>query len=138
MPQGELKSEWWFQSQMLRQEGEMDCGVCVFGKLVGLTRDEIIFDIPDAVKGITDKQWEAYFNAKGLEMVRHHPGEEHPLPCAHLHQILPGVYHWIYQAEDGGIHDSSESCQHCPPKSLKLSSYNVVLTITIKKQSDKG
>jgi hypothetical protein len=33
MPQGELKSEWWFQSQMLRQEGEIDCGVCVFGKL---------------------------------------------------------------------------------------------------------
>jgi hypothetical protein len=54
---------------MLRQEGEIDCGVCVFGKLVGLTREEIIFDIPDAVKGITDKQWQAYFNVKGLEMV---------------------------------------------------------------------
>jgi hypothetical protein len=54
----------------------MDCGVCVFGELLGLTREEIIFDIPDAVKGITDKQWEAYFNVKGLEMVRHQPGEE--------------------------------------------------------------
>jgi hypothetical protein len=55
----------------------------------------------------------------------------------HLHQIFLGFYHWIFQAEDGGIHDPSPSSQHCAPKMTTLSSYNVVLTVTIKKRSDK-
>lgn len=41
------------------------------------------------------------------------------------------------QAEDGGIHDPNPSGQYCPPKMMKLSSYNVVLTVTIMEHSDK-
>lgn len=122
---------------MLRQESEMDCGVSVFGALTNLTPAEILFDMPDAVKGKTVDQWGDYVNRKGWEMVRHQPGEKYPLPCAHLHQILPGYYHWIFQAEDGGIHDPSPWCEHCPPKMVKLSSYNVILTVAIKNRSDK-
>jgi hypothetical protein len=46
-------AEWWSQSQLLRQESEMDCGVCVFGALRNLTRDEILLDLPDTVNGQT-------------------------------------------------------------------------------------
>jgi hypothetical protein len=73
--------------------------VCVFGALTNLTREEILFDIPDAVNGKTLVQWEAYVNSKGWErkLVRHQPGEEYPLPCAQLHQIFLGFYHWIFR-----------------------------------------
>jgi hypothetical protein len=56
MQQNETKLEWWFELQMLRQENEMNCGVCVFGTLTNLTRQEILFDMPDAVEriGATD------------------------------------------------------------------------------------
>jgi hypothetical protein len=91
--------------------------------------------MPDAMNGTSVLQWEAYLNGKGWEMVRHQPGEEYTLPCAHLHQIFLGFYHWIYQAEDGGIHNPSPSCQHCPPKMMRLSSYTVVLTVTVMRPS---
>jgi hypothetical protein len=133
MHQTESELEWWFQSQMLCQEDAMDCGVRVFGELTNLSREEILFDMPDAVKGKTVDQWEAYVNGKGWGMVRHQPDEEHPQPCAHLHRIIPGYHHWIFEAEDGGISDSDPSCQHCPPKMLELSSYNVILTVTLKR-----
>ena len=99
----------------------MDCGVCVFGALTKLSRKEILSDMPDAANGKTVDQWEAYVNGKGWEMARYQHGQPHALPCAHLHEIIPGFYHWILQAEDGGIHDPNPSCQHCPPKMLKLS-----------------
>jgi len=136
MQQSEPKLDWWSQSQMLQQKGQMDCGVEVFRALTNLTREEILFDMPDAVEGKTVEQWGAYLDGKGWDMVRHQPGEEHPLPCAHLHQILRGFYHWIFQTEDGGIHDPSPVCKHCPPNMLKLSSYHVILTVTVKKHSD--
>jgi hypothetical protein len=34
--------------QTLRQEGDMDCGLCVFRKLADLTRQQILLDMPDA------------------------------------------------------------------------------------------
>jgi hypothetical protein len=135
MRESESKLEWWLESQMLRQESEMECGVHVFGALANLSRSEIVSDMPDAVNGKTLDQWEAYLNGKGWEMTRHQPGEKHPQPCAHLHQIVPGYNHWVFQAEDGGIHDPNPACQHCPPKMLQLSSYNVILSVTIKMRS---
>lgn len=137
MQENESNSECWFQSQLLRQESGMDCGVCVFGALTKLSRKEILSDMPDAANGKTLDQWEAYVNGKGWEMARYQRGQQHTLPCAHLHEIIPGFYHWILQVEDGGIHDPDPSCQHCPPKMLKLSYYNVVLTVTITRRTDK-
>jgi hypothetical protein len=44
-------ADWLSQSQLLRQESEMDCCACVFGALTNLTREEILFDLHDAVNG---------------------------------------------------------------------------------------
>ncbi len=51
MQQSEPNLDWWSQSQTLQQKSEMDCGVPVFGALINLTREEILFDMPDAVDG---------------------------------------------------------------------------------------
>ena len=119
---------------MLHQEAEMDCGVCVFGALTGLSREAILADMPEAINGKTLDEWDSYLQTKGLKMVRFCPGDVHPLPCAHLHEILPGYYHWIYQAADGGIHDPSPSWRYYPPKLVKLSFYNVILTVALASQ----
>jgi hypothetical protein len=136
---GTTPLDWWFQPQKLRQEGDMDCGVCVFGELANLTRDQILRDLPEAVNGKTVGEWKAYLAEKGFEAVEYGPEEEHPLPCAHLVGIATGFHHWIYQAEDGGIHDPSPVFQHMPPKLIKLSEYNRVLTIAIpSRNADDG
>jgi hypothetical protein len=100
-----------------------------------LSREAILSEIPDAIYGKSLGQWQAYLDGKGWELVQHHAGYGHPKPCAHLHQIIPGINHWIFEGEDGGIHDPNPVCEHCSPQSLKLSSYNVILTVTIKRRS---
>jgi hypothetical protein len=55
-----------------------------------LTRKELLSDMPDAVNGKTLDEWDAYVNRKGWEMACYQPGQKHPLPCAHLHEIISG------------------------------------------------
>lgn len=105
----------WLQPQTLQQEGQMDCGVAVFAKLANLTEERILSDMPEAANGMTPEHAERYLKSKGLKVTRYESGDKHPLPCAHLVESSPHHYHWIFQAEDGGIHDPSPACQHCPP-----------------------
>ena len=123
----------WLQPQMLRQEGDMDCGVAVFGALAELTREEILRDMPDAVNGKTVDEWKAYLSDKGFAVFQYSPDEPCPLPCAHLVGTPPNFCHWIYQAPDGGIHDPSPVFRYTPPKLINLSHYGgtKILTITI-------
>src|SRR5258707_9014155 len=94
----------YFEPQMLRQEGDMDCGVCVFGALAELSREELL---SDAVNGKTVEQWEEYLRGKGFTVIRYQNSDEPLPPCAHLVEGGAG-FHWIYQAKDGGgIHDPS-------------------------------
>lgn len=99
----------------------MDCGVVVFARLAGLTEEEIIRDVPDAFNGITHKQWEAYLISKGRQVTCYIAGVQYPLPAAHLVETSPGSsrYHWIYQAEDGGIYDPNPAFEFCPPHWIK-------------------
>jgi hypothetical protein len=53
LQENESNLEDWFQPQLLRQESAMDCGVCVFGALTKLSREEILSDMPDATNGKT-------------------------------------------------------------------------------------
>jgi hypothetical protein len=102
----------WLEQQSLRQEGEMDCGLCVFGKLANLTRKEILDDMPDAANGKTVEEWETYLSKKlrprKLKSVRYQVGEVYPLPCAHL--VSAGRPHWISGGERG--HPRPQPC--CP------------------------
>ena len=41
------------------------------------------------------------------------------MPCVHLVETIPGHYHWIFEAKDGGIYDSDPACQYCPPDFLR-------------------
>jgi hypothetical protein len=91
---------------MLRQKGSMDCGVAVFGALANLSREEITGDMADAVNGKTVDEWKAYLATKGFAVLQYAPGDTYPRPCAHLVGMHP-YYHWIYEAEDEGIHDPS-------------------------------
>jgi hypothetical protein len=125
----------YFEQQSLRQEGKMDCGLHVFAKLADFSQEEILRDLPDAREGKTVGEWEAYLTAKlaprGLKPKRYQPGECHPRPCAHL--VIAGTPHWVYEAENGGIHDPSESAQFMPPRLLKLEHCgNLELTIALE------
>jgi hypothetical protein len=112
----------WFESQSLHQEGDMDCGVCVFGKLANLTREEILRGLQGAERGKEVHEWMSYLKEKlapnGLKPKIYKRGESYPLPCAHL--VIAWRPHWVYEAENGGIHDPSDSANDCPPRLLKL------------------
>ena len=96
----------------------MDCGVSVIGALANLSREEILHDMPEAVKGKTVEQWMTYLTGKGFEVLQYGPEDTPLLPCAILVKLSagPDLYHWVYQAADGGIHDPSPVFQHVPPK----------------------
>jgi hypothetical protein len=121
--------------QSLRQESERDCGVPVFGKLAGVSRQEVLRDLPQAVNGITVSQWEDWLRGKDLEVTRYSENEAYTLPCAHLMARAPENFHWIYQ-DDSGVLDPDPAFQFMPPnhpKMLDLSCYAArVLTISVK------
>lgn len=135
----DIPLEAWFQGQMLRQEAAMDCGVAVFAKLANLNRQEILRDMPGAINGRTVEEWETYLAARGCRPTRYQAEDEYPLPCAHLVEIAPGFYHWIFQAEDGGIHDPDPSWACYPPRLMKMSFYRRrILTVAIVKAQAVG
>lgn len=88
----------YFEPQSLRQEGSWDCGVEVFSKLTGLSPEDLLHDLPEAVNGVTVGHAEGWLKAKGFVVERHSEGEAYTLPCAHL-VGPPPHHHWIY--EDG-------------------------------------
>lgn len=72
----------YFQPQTLLQMGPWDCGVDVFRKLAGLTREELLRELPEAIDGIPVIRWEHWLTSRGLLIERRQPGEEYALPCA--------------------------------------------------------
>jgi hypothetical protein len=124
----------YFQPQGLRQEGDMDCGLPVFGALAGLTRETILHDVPHAASGLTVDEWKDYLRKKGLGVMQYGSDEGYPLPCAHLVRGL----HWVYQARDGGFHDPSEVFQHTSPHLISLQEYYGGRVLTIAVVPTKG
>jgi hypothetical protein len=78
--------------QSLRQEGERDCDVPVFGKLTGVSREEILGDLPEAAEGkVTVDQSENWLRSRNLDVTRHHGRDEHyavpaPISCSLTHR----------------------------------------------------
>lgn len=109
----------YFTMQSLRQQGQWDCGVEVFGKLAGISREELLRELPEAANGITVSRWEQWLTEKGFQVKRLGRDEEYTLPCAHLIKRLPH-HHWIY--EDGtGIHDPDPKLAIVSPKLIQES-----------------
>jgi len=109
----------------------MDCGVAVFGALANLTRAEILRDMPEAAKGKTVDEWKAYLASKDFDVSQYGPNDVFPLPCAHLVGTHPSFCHWIYQAEDGGIHDPGPVNRFVPPKMLTLAHFGNVRILSL-------
>jgi hypothetical protein len=129
--------DWFNNFQSLRQEKEGDCGVCVFGKLAGIEREEILRDLPGADEAkVTVDQWEDWLRSKGFDVTRYPPDEKPQLPCAHLVQRGQYASHWIYQ-DERGIHDPDPSFAAMPPDHpdmLDFSAYmRKLLSISIKR-----
>jgi len=122
-----------FQPQGLHQENDVDCGLEVFRTLLGLTRAEVVGDLPGIDKRETSADdWIAYARTKGQELKIYQPGEEHPLPCTHLVGDRPHC-HWVYQTTDGGIHDPSPVFTSVPPRMITLACYaRHILTVATK------
>jgi hypothetical protein len=108
----------------------MDCGVSVFAELAGLSRDEILNEMPEALNGLSADQAIAYLKRKGLPARNYPPNSSHPLPCAHL-VLSGGGYHWVYQAANGGIHDPSPVFEWTPPRTITLSTHYSAKILTI-------
>jgi len=92
--------------QSLRQEGERDCSIPVFGKLAGASREEILRDLPHAAEaGVSVGQWEDWLRGRSLDVIRYDGHDEHyEVPCAHL--VQPHSPHWIYEDADGVLDPS--------------------------------
>jgi hypothetical protein len=126
--------------QSLRQEGERDCGVPVFGKLAGASREVVLRDLPEATEGkVTVAQWEDWLrNKKNLEVVRHDGRDEHyDIPCAHL--VQRHSPHWIYEDENGVLDPSLPfACMSPNDRSMREweSTYGGrILTISVRPRS---
>jgi hypothetical protein len=109
-------------------------GFASSAKLADLTRQDILNDISDAAGGKKVDEWETYLRtklaARGLKPRRYQVGEKHPLPCAHL--VVAGRPHWVYQAENGGVHDPSDVAWHVPPRMLCVEDCGTrILTIAL-------
>jgi hypothetical protein len=122
----------YFETQSLRQEGPWDCGVEVFRKLAGVSREQLLRDLPNAVNGIPVIQWEEWLTSKGLIIESPREGEGYTKPCAHLIRRLP-YYHWIYE-DSTGIHDPDPAFAFWSPKLITLEMYpqGRELTISLK------
>jgi hypothetical protein len=121
-------------SQKLRQEGEADCSVPVFRELAGISREELLRELPHAVGArVTVQQWEEWLYSKGRKPVRHQNDEPYTLPCAHLVEWA-GRPHWIYQ-DQTGVHDPNPAFTCMPEDDSRLLTFEVykqrILTISV-------
>lgn len=119
----------YYEVQSLRQEGPWDCGVEVFRKLAGVSREELLRDLPDAVNAIPVIQWEDWLKSKGLIVERHQDNEAYTMPCAHLIRRQP-YHHWIYE-DSTGIHDPDPAFEVFSPKLITLATYREGRELTI-------
>jgi len=120
----------YFEMPSLSQTGQLDCGVEVFRKLAGVSRAELLKDLPQAINGkISVIQWEEWLTVKGFIVDRHQRDEDYTLPCAHLIRRHPH-YHWIYE-DMTGIHDPDPKFACVPPKLIKLQGYSEGRELTI-------
>jgi hypothetical protein len=127
----------WFDNfQSLRQEGERDCSIPIFGKLAGVSREKILHELPEAVEGkVTVAQWEDWLRSKNLNVTRHDGSDEHyELPCAHL--VQPHSPHWIYE-DAHGVLDPSPVFGAMPPDDPRMREWAAtyggrILTISVK------
>jgi len=125
--------------QSLRQEGECDCSVPVFGKLTGASREEILRDLPEASDGkVSVARWEDWLRSKNLEVARHDGRDEHyDIPCVHL--VQRHSPHWIYE-DESGVLDPSSAFMYMPPNDPRMREWEStyggrILTISVKPRS---
>lgn len=112
--------------QGLRQEGDRDCSVPVFAQLAGISREDLLTEMPLAGEGeVAVHEWEEWLGRRGLLVTRYKPSEEYTLPCAHL-VFVGGMPNWIYQ-DKTGVHDPDPNRQYFAandPRMLALSFYD--------------
>ena len=91
--------------QTLRQRLDRDCGVPVFGKLVGVTYEEVLSELPSAHLGITVDEWVRWLENKGLNPLKRMGCLTDILPCAHLVAMIDhrDYCHWVYRDIDGDV-----------------------------------
>lgn len=126
--------------QSLRQEGERDCAVPVFGKLTGVSREGILRDLPEAAEGkVTPDQWEDWLGNRSFGVTRYNGCNEHyELPCAHL--VQRHSPHWVYEDENGVLDPSP--CMACmPPHDSRMRDWDKtyggrILTISVKQRME--
>jgi hypothetical protein len=127
--------DWLPIGQYLFQETEWDCAIPVFGELSGRSRAAILERFPQAVDGeVKVVEWEEWLQSLGFNVNRYQPDESFTLPCAHLVERAPGVFHWIYQ-DARGVFDPDPSFRFMPaddPRMLNLSCYSrKILTVSV-------
>lgn len=125
--------------QSLRQEGDRDCSIPVFGKLTGASREEILRDLPNAAEGkVCVARWEDWLRSKNFDVTRHDGRDEHyEIPCAHL--VQPHSPHWIYEDENGVL-DPSPVFMCMPPNDPRMRDWEGtyegrILTVSIKSRN---
>jgi hypothetical protein len=128
-------SDWLPVGQYLFQESERDCAIPVFGELSGRSRAAILEKFPQAAGGeVKVVEWEEWLRSLGFHVNRYQPDEPFTLPCAHLVERAPNVFHWIYQ-DARGVFDPDPSFRFMPaddPRMLNLSCYSrKILTISV-------
>jgi hypothetical protein len=118
-----------FEPQTLLQMGPWDCGVEVFSKIAGLTREELLRELPEAINAVPVIRWEEWLTARGFVIERRQRDEEYTLPCAHLIR-RPPHHHWIYE-DHKGILDPDPKFQAYSAKLLTPAMYPEGRELTI-------
>jgi hypothetical protein len=128
--------------QSLRQEGERDCSLPVFGKLTGASRVEILRDLPEAAEGkVSVRQWEEWLKNRNVGVTRYDGRDGHyEVPCAHL--VQPHSPHWIYEDEIGVL-DPSDCFRSMPPDDPRMRDWDAtyggrILTISVKSHESQS
>jgi hypothetical protein len=131
------------KQQNLRQESERGCSVPVFAKLAGISKDELLTQVPEAALGkVTHLQWKSWLETRFPSVVLLDGCPTDTVPCAHLvgpaYPGSPGDYHWIYRDSEGDVYDPSGQCDAMPadhPDMRNLVPFSTkVLTITVPNQ----
>jgi hypothetical protein len=98
------------KAQRLRQKYERDCGVVVFTELMGISEEELLADLPDAVRGmVTVDEWCAWLESKGFTVTKRKGCPDDIVPRAHLVANASNYEdaQWVYRDADGDVLDPS-------------------------------